>query len=859
MLTLLKLALRDLRHQPAFAIFFVVNLALGLAGAMTLDGLQGSIERMLAGRSRSFLGADVRVSSSRPLMAEERARIDAVAEAVVAGDAGTRDGGVTAELVQMYSMVWAPGASRLAEVRAIDGSFPPQGSIVLAGAGEVDDARRAELAGERGAWADPALLAQLGVELGDSVRVGGVAFYIKDTIVRDTGLSVRAASLAPRLYVSREHLAATGLVQLGSRVEYQWLFSFAPGADARRIAAAMRAAVDAPRIRIASHDEATEEISGGYERVTRYLGLVSLVALAMAGVACAYLFRSFLHQRLVDLAILMSLGARRSRAHALLLIELGLLGLLAAVAATAIAATALPLLGALLSDVLPARIDLALAPREMIPTLVVALAVGPLCCLPLLARLGSLRVAELFQEHARLSLQKGRREILWYVPALLLLLAVAVARTGEVRQATTFVALVVVAFAATALLGRILLEGVSRARPVRSVPVRLALRQLAPRRQASLTAFVAVALCALLLSLPPQLRSLLDERLRPPAAEDIPSLFLFDIQPEQAGPLRDHVARAGTELQRLAPMVRARLDAINGESIGVSADPRPVARVTALRDRQHLRGRRYNLTYQAELAATETLVEGRPFSGAYDLAGGALAEISMEIDFAKRLGVGLGDELRFDVQGVPVEGRIVNLRSVDWNSMQPNFFVSFQPGVLESAPAVFLASVPALPPAVRDRLQASVVEAFPNVSMIDVSRGVDRLLGLLDQLQWAITATAVTSLAVGLLLVFAIARDEAQVRRWDVNMLKVLGARHGLVRRSIDVEFAVLGLGAGLVGCAAGAAVCAVLAMGPLDVAWSPPWKALVLVIASLPIISTLAARVAMRGVLAERPLALLR
>ncbi|TFH24286.1 MAG: hypothetical protein E4H03_04025, partial [Myxococcales bacterium] len=163
MLTLLKLALRDLRHQPAFAIFFVVNLALGLAGAMTLDGLQGSIERTLAGRSRSFLGSDVRVSSSRPLMAEERARIDAVAEAVVAGDAGTRDGGVTAELVQMYSMVWAPGASRLAEVRAIDGSFPPQGSIVLAGAGEVDDARRAELAGERGAWADPALLAQLGV------------------------------------------------------------------------------------------------------------------------------------------------------------------------------------------------------------------------------------------------------------------------------------------------------------------------------------------------------------------------------------------------------------------------------------------------------------------------------------------------------------------------------------------------------------------------------------------------------------------------------------------------------------------------------------------------------------------------
>jgi len=856
-LTLLKLALRDLRHQPAFAVFFIVNLALGLAGAMTLDGLQGSIERTLAGRSRSFLGADVRVSSSRPLTIDERAHVDAVAAAEAGGGAGGEV--TTAELVQMYSMVSAVGTSRLAEVRAIDGSFPPRGRIILAGSGEVDDVGRAELAGERIAWVDGALLGQLGVELGDSIRVGGVAFRVDDTIVRDTGLSVRAASLAPRLYVSLVHLAATGLVQMGSRVEYQRLFSSVPGADARRIAASMRAAVDDPRIRITSHDEATEEISGGYERVTRYLGLVSLVALALAGVACAYLFRAFLRQRLVDLAILMSLGARRWRAQALLMIELAALGLTAAIAATAMSAAALPLLGALLSDVLPTRIELGLAPREMVPTFAIALAVGPLCCLPLLARVRSLRVAELFQEHTQLGLQKGRLEILWYVPALLLLLAIAVTRTGELRHAATFVTLVVVSFAVTALLGRVLLDAVSRARRVQSVPVRLALRQLAPHRRASLTAFVAVALCALLLSLPPQLRALLDERLQPPAPEDIPSLFLFDIQPEQADPLRDHVARAGTELQRMAPMVRARLEAINGERVGIDADPNASARGVTVRDGQDLRGRRYNLTYQAELAATETLVEGRPFTGAYDIDGEALPEISMEIDFATRLGVGLGDELRFDVQGVPVEGRIVNLRSVDWNSMQPNFFVSFQPGVLEPAPAVFLASVPALPREVRDRLQASIVEAFPNVSMIDVSRGVDRLLGLLDQLQWAITATAVTSLAVGLLLVFAIARDEAQVRRWDMNMLKILGARHGLVRRSIDVEFGVIGFSAGLVGCAAGAGVCAVLAVGLLDVAWSPAWKPLGLVIVVLPLISTLAARIAMRGVLAERPLALLR
>jgi len=253
------------------------------------------------------------------------------------------------------------------------------------------------------------------------------------------------------------------------------------------------------------------------------------------------------------------------------------------------------------------------------------------------------------------------------------------------------------------------------------------------------------------------------------------------------------------------------------------------------------------------------LVAGRPFVGAYEFGSGKPAEMSMEVDFAKRLGVGLDDVLAFDVQGVSVEGRIVNLRAVDWNSMQPNFFVSFQPGVLEAAPAVFLASVPALPVKIRNSLQASITEAFPNVSMIDVSRGVDRLLSLLNQLQWAITATALLSLIVGIILVFAIARDEAQSRRWDFNMLKVLGADHGTVRRSIDAEFAVLGVGAAATGCATAALASVVLAVRVLDVAWSPAWLALISIFLGIPTVSVASARLAMRGVLADRPLAFLR
>jgi putative ABC transport system permease protein len=148
--------------------------------------------------------------------------------------------------------------------------------------------------------------------------------------------------------------------------------------------------------------------------------------------------------------------------------------------------------------------------------------------------------------------------------------------------------------------------------------------------------------------------------------------------------------------------------------------------------------------------------------------------MSLEIDFAEHLGVGVGDTLRFDVQGVAVEGEVVSLREVRWNSFQPNFFVVFQPGVLEDAPAVYLASVPQLSGEQRDALQASIQVAFPNVSSIDVTRAVQRLLGLIDQLQWALAGSAGLSLAVGWMLVTALARDAA---RSPPDALELHGSR----------------------------------------------------------------------------------
>jgi putative ABC transport system permease protein len=360
------------------------------------------------------------------------------------------------------------------------------------------------------------------------------------------------------------------------------------------------------------------------------------------------------------------------------------------------------------------------------------------------------------------------------------------------------------------------------------------------------------------------MRSVLDRDLETPDGDVLPSLFLFDIQPEQRDALASHVATAGARLERMSPMVRARLDRVNGEPVATSPSGRPpptgsrMAR-DAEEEARRLRSRRYNLTWRERLTDSEVMRAGRPFSGTRAPDAEGPAEMSLEIDFAERLGLDLGDTLGFDVQGVSVEGVVVSLREVRWNSFQPNFFVLFQPGVLEEAPAIYLASVPSLAPEARDALQASLQAEFPNVSSIDVTRAVRHMLGLIDQLHWALAGSSGLSLVVGWMLVLALARDAARARRWEVNLLKVLGAELRDIRRALDLEFALLGLGAGLAGSAASVVAAAILTRYVLEVPWTPAPLPLLAVCIGVPIVCVGSARAASRSVLRERPLALLQ
>lgn len=833
---LFRLAAAEIRGSRAFSASFVASLAIGLIGFLLIDALKSAVSVHVDGRSKVVLGADLALSGQTAPSAEDKTKALAVLPA----------GTLVREETSLYSMAAAGTASRLVEVRAVDGQFPFYGVPKLRLGGDLPPGAAAALDREKIAWVFPEVLAQLGIAVGAPLKIGQTTFTVADVVENDPSVGTIGLAMAPKVYIGRHFLAGTGLVTVGSRVFHSLLFKVAESGDAAADLEALngraqdlRRAFAGGDLRVKTHRNASEDASRLLIYLDDYLGLVALVALFLAGVGAMYLFRSFLGRRSKDIAILLSLGARPLLAASVFVTQLMLLGAAAAVTALALTASILPVLPRALGSLAPE----GLAPSLTLESVAVALGAGIfgslIFCQPTLLRIPGIKPQALFQEGATQEPGGARRQAIGWITLALVAWGLAVREAHSFRIGSLFVALVFAASLVFLALGAAATAVLGRAKHLKSWRFRLAALNLARRRGATLAAFLALSLGALLVTVVPMIRAMLATEFDRSDVAKPPSLFLFDIQDEQLAPLTAMLAAAKAPLASPSPMVRGRLTHLNGKPLpapGETEDEAAESRRSRAadegksktredEDKERLKARMYNLSYRAELTPSETLVAGTPFEPGSKPKDGEPAPVSLEVKFAERLGLGLGDTLRFDIQGVAVEGRVQNLRRVRWASFQPNFFVQFAPGVLDEAPKMFVAAIPDLSRDARIAVQAQVVEAFPNVSLIDVEQAVLRIMGIVDQVGQAIALMAVMALAAGVAVLYAIATHKAKELSRDVALLKTLGAAFGDVRRVLLLEFTLLGLSAALAGALAGTAVSFVVARQVFDRLWVfTPW-----------------------------------
>ena len=847
-----KLAARQFARDFAAGELRLLALAVMLAVAALsavgffADRIQGGLER----DARQLLGGDALVGSDQPPPPEVAERARALGLRVATSAA-------------FPSMARAPddkgGATRLVAVKSVSAGYPLRGRL------QVQDGPgapvRAVAAGPaRGeAWVDRPVLESLGLAVGDRVLLGDAALRIAQVIVVEPDRGAGFLSFAPRVMLSDADLAATGLVQPASRVGWRLAVAAPPGREAavQRFVEWTRASIERQQwrgIRVESLETGRPEMRQTIARAQKFLNLVALLAALLAAVAVAIASRDFASRHLDACAMLRVLGAPQRTIALQYLGEFVAVGLLASLAGVALGFAVhhvfVWLLAGLVAVDLPAPGPWpALFGMGVGLTLLLGFGLPPVMQL---ARVPPLRVIRRDVG----SLRPASAAVLGAGAlgfAALLLAVASDPKLGLIAVggfAAALAAFALAAWLAVQLLRRAVPEaGTARwwtfgaAAPAWLV---LATRQVAARPAFAVLQVSSLSVGLLALVLLVLLRTDLIDNWRQATPADAPDRFVINVQPDQAAAFRDRLDAAGIAGYDWYPMFRGRLVAINGTPVSAASIGEDGPRRTVERE--------LNLSHTPRLPARNTVVAGR---WRPDEPGA----ISVEDRFAAGLGAGLGDVLRFDVAGTPVEGRITSLRKVEWGSMRANFFVLFTrtrladvqadgdagaarraappapavaaPGAAGDGDGAGAAEGVGLPATYMAAFRSPAVagfdnalsRTFPNVTVIDVSASIGQIQRVLDQVIRAVEFLFGFTLAAGLVVLFAALSATREARAREFAVMRALGAGSRLLGRVQRAELLGVGALAGVLASAAAMGVGWALARWVFEFDWQPrPW-----------------------------------
>ncbi len=790
----LRLAWREGRAGLRRVGAYAASVALGVGALVAVHAFSGDVIRSIREESRLLLGADLRLTSNAPI----GEGVGAIADSVAA------EGGRVSRVTGLVSMVYAPesGTTRLTQVRGVEGGFPLYGRV------ETTPPGIWSRLGEPGvAIVDETLPIQLGVDAGDTLRVGGTAFVILGTVrglPTDIGFQ---SAMGPRVFVARAELAASGLLELGSIARHHIYLRMPPGEDPEDVEDRHWRFFRNQAVTSVTAQDQARRLTRGTRALAWFLRVVGLTALLLGGIGAAGAVHAYVKEKTTAVAVLRCIGARERSVFNAYLLQAVALGLVGSAAGVVLGIGLQRLLPLLIADVLPVAVEARVDRAAVVAGLAIGVVTAALFAfIPLLRIRGIAPLQALRADFEPRPTARSRVERALAVGGLVAgMLLLSVWQAPELGHGFAFAGGLSVAF--LLLHGTaVALTRLTRRHFPTSAPyaVRQGVANLFRPRNQTAAVILALGLGAFLVTSVLVVEASLGRALSMDAGPGRPNLLFFDVQPDQRDAVNRLVAGAGGGPVELTAVVPARISDLNG---------RPAAEI--LRDRSNggparwAVRRLYRNTSRADLADTEELVAGRWWgegTGA-DLGGGAGPPdgISLDAGLADDLRVGIGDRITWDVQGVPVATTVRSLRRVDWQRFDINFLVVAEPGVFDQAPRGYLGLARVADPGARARMQRDLVLGLPNVSVLDLALVQESLDAILGRVGGAIGSLALFIALAGVVVLAASLATSRRQRMRESALLRTLGARRSLVRRVLLAEYACLGTLAGLAGALLGA------------------------------------------------------
>jgi putative ABC transport system permease protein len=832
-----RMAWRDSRSSRRRLLFFSCSIVLGVAALTAIGSLGSNLERAIEEQAKSLLGADLVIASRQAFAPEEEELFREI-------------GGEQSRETSFSSMIYFVGteSTRLVQVRGLAGGFPFYGALETEPAEAAQEFRRGN-----GALVEESLLTQFNAKIGDSIRLGDLTTRIAGALKKVPGETVAFATIAPRVYLPMTDLARTGLLREGSLVRYRASFKLPPSTDVAQLVDRIKPRLDQFRLSHNTVEQRQRDLGRSMENLYHFLNLVGFIALLLGGVGVASAIHVHVKQKLGTVAVLRCLGGSVGQVFAVYLAQGMALGVLGAVLGATLGVAIQTALPGVVADFIPFAFDFHTSWSAVAQAMTIGFAI---CLLFALLPLLSVRkVSPLAAIRVAFESQAGRRDPLrWVVVGLIGtgILGFALAQGRDWRVGIGFAAGLGVVFALIAATAKGLMIVTRKFTPPRlPFTVRQGLANLHRPNNRTLLLLLSLGLGTFLMASLFLVQQTLLTQLVSSGSSGQPNAILFDIQPDQREAVTNLVRSLNLPIADEAPIVTMRLSALKGRSVeSILADTNRQIPNWTLR-------REYRCTYNDHLRDGENLIAGRWHRSVSNDT--EVVPVSLEQGIAKELLVGLGDELVFDVQGVPLKTRVASLREVDWRRVQPNFFVVFPRGVLEGAPAMHVVVTRVSSSGESARLQREVVQKFPGVSAIDLTLILQTLDSILGKISFVIRFMAMFTVGTGLLVLFGALLTGRFQRIEESILLRTLGASRGQVFQVLLVEYISLGVLAAFTGILLATGAAWALSAFVFKVSFVPQMWPLGLALLAVPLLTGITGLLMSRGILNHPPLAILR
>lgn len=780
----LKLLWRTWRGGQLNLIFFALVLAVVVVSSVAM--LADRVEGALVNESSSLLAADLTVRSDR-----------VIPEAWLAQ--AKRNQLQTAQMLLFSSMVYHGDDLHLASVKAVESAYPLRGQLTLSQQAfstqeaQTTTAQHGPAKGE--AWVDARLLPLLNIQLGDVIELGNVALKVTQIIVEEPDRGSAFGMLGARVLMHWDDIAAAGVVQPGSRVDYRLLLAGAAD-DLVAFQEWLVPTLTAGQ-RITTPDRAEARVANTISRARSFLLLAGSIGVVLAGIALGLASRHFANQQSLQVALLKSWGLAAGRIRQLYWQQSLVLGLVGSVIGIVIGYGAQEILISVIREWLPIAL-----PAAGWQAIVLGLATGLFCLLgfvlPALWHLPAQSpMAVLRQDIVTKPVRLVARLSIGVVTIVLLMLwySGSVVLTFSLLAGFVLLALLVAVF------GYVLLRAAKNYGAQLGCLWRLALSNLWRRRLHSVIQMIGFAGAMTLLMIMALVRTSLLDEWKLQLAEDAPNHFLVNVAPYELDGVKTMLANKGLSSDDWYSMVRGRLTAVNGKPYDDNPDatidasaPKRTKSVDAGQNRGGSIKRELNLSWTQEIPQGNKLIEGQWWPEAKVDAG--YVPVSVEQELAKREGFKLGDHLQFMIGGLPLKAQIVSTRRLKWDSMKPNFFFLFPEGNLEQFPRMYMTSL--YIPQEHKPLVSELLQAYPTVLIIELDKILKQIKTIVSQVTRGLEMMTLMILACGILVMFAAVSLSMRERLTESAVLRTLGSPSKQILGIQLIEFAMLGLISGL-------------------------------------------------------------